>query len=121
MIKDARHIYQVSNEVALNRRWNEILAAQNKGRIFDQRIITPYINHSRWVADCPECNGGMGCWDEMQTSICMDCGHQYQLQWPENRATAVAILLLRPEAKRNWYPDEPLSRLEAENLLIGVE
>lgn len=46
------------------------------------RTVVPYVNHGRWVADCPACNGGMACWEENPEACCLDCGRVYQVGEP---------------------------------------
>jgi len=44
------------------------------------------------------------------------------VEFPEDRATIEAILLLRPNpANRNWLPGETLADLVLENVVHGIQ
>lgn len=92
-------------------------------------LATPalaYVNHGRWVADCPERDGGaLALYDGQVAFLCPECfndtlARRYRpLVWPEERARIEATLLERPRAAAmNWYPGEPADTLEAETLLM---
>ena len=90
--------------------------------IADKRTVVPYINHGRWVADCPECNGGIACWDENPRGCCLSCGHVYKVKWqpPDERAAACRALGERADRRHwNWEPHrgETVERLHTENVL----
>lgn len=89
--------------------------------------VYAYINHGRWVAECP-----LGCGDAKVLSglanlyICTEPGcpsmDWYQVVFPEEREEIEAVLLSRRAHRpdmalaRNWKPGESLSALEAENV-----
>lgn len=88
----------------------------------DDRIVTAYVNQGRWVADCP-CGGGIACWDEMATAACLDCGHEFGVEWPadDERTEAEALLAERADRLRNWHVGESVEQLRSENtFLLGV-
>lgn len=86
-------------------------------------LITPakavaYVNHGRWVADCPaECNSAMivtpgqtsfvcGMWidtDEGRRFV-GGCATTAELVWPPDPAGITSALASRPEPRRNWAP-----------------
>ena len=77
-----------------------------------------YINHGRWVADCPHCTSARMVEPEQDEFLCLDdqCHRVSRLVWPAQRPEIERILLARPNAKnRNWYPHESLAQLRAEN------
>lgn len=120
MIQDARSIYGVFDLHALESRWDQILG--DKDRTRDSRKVKAYVNHSRWVANCPECNGGMGCWRASKTACCLGCGHEFFVIWPAKKDfEEIERLLLRraKEVNRNWYPMETLLGLQTENAMNG--
>src|SRR3954469_15639259 len=113
-IYDARQIYGAANAQQVYCKWEGLLEQRAMSRVRDVRTVAAYVNHSRWVSDCPECNGAMGCWSELDTACCLGCGHEYAVTWPEDAATIEAVLLQRPtEASRSWNPGETIGALEA--------
>jgi hypothetical protein len=83
-----------------------------------------YVNHSRWVADCPFCSSAQVVTPDDRRFFCVDCGnanvrHAYvEVEWPpDDEIDEIERLLrLRPdEQNRNWYPMEPVAALRAEN------
>lgn len=86
------------------------------------RVVTPYINQSRWVADCPECQAGMACWDRNPQAACLTCGRIYKVAWqsPTERAAAIRILAGRRAVHRNWdvHRGETVDELVLQNVLM---
>jgi hypothetical protein len=84
-----------------------------------------YVNHGRWVADCPFCDGGELVTPEDPRFFCLSCGHLgttaeggwLAVGFPSTEAQAAIDqeLALRPEPNRNWLPWEPVEKLVAEN------
>lgn len=72
--------------------------------------VFPYVNHGRWVADCPNCNGGMACWVEAGECCCLDCGTIYvNIEWPSKqtlKAAEDALAHMPVPEMRNWVPRE---------------
>jgi hypothetical protein len=91
----------------------------------DGPLIPVYANHGRWVADCPFCNASALASFEDPWWYCPECrnariiGRMLPLAWPavETLAQVESLLEPRPLENRNWYPDEPIPQLEAENAL----
>lgn len=92
--------------------------------------LVPYINASRWVADCP-CGAGMLGWDQNPHVFCLECGTRYALRWqpPTLRSGVIRLLAGRAPQHRNWDPRrldgdgmmvETLEFLGRENLLMGI-
>jgi hypothetical protein len=89
----------------------------------DARELVPYLNHGRWLADCPECGAGAACWDRNPYTCCLACGHLYSLAWPlpQLRSEVMRLLAGRPEEARNWTPGETVEELKIQNvLMLGV-
>ena len=83
-----------------------------------------YVSAGRWVADCPECSGGIAAWAEHPRGCCLDCGTIYTLRFPseEERRDAEKVLMARPDdATRSWFchQGETVADLKGENLIRG--
>lgn len=90
-------------------------------------MLIAYVNHNRWVVDCP-CGNGIIVVPRTDVAVCPDapmgCGQRYPVQWPAAQSLAAAQKALeqRPIPYRNWFPDrETVADLRAENTLRGVE
>lgn len=84
--------------------------------------VLAYINHGRWVADCatPECFGA-----ELvggPTMVCASCGRESTVKYPapKTREKIEAALDVRLTANRNWYPEETVAELVAQNIDHGI-
>lgn len=82
--------------------------------------VDAYVNHGRWVADCP-CNGG-----ELVTPgvdmVCGSCGMTSTVKFPtvKKRGDIDGLLEKRPVFNQNWR-DEDLADLLGENIAVGLE
>ena len=80
--------------------------------------VYAYINHDRWVADCP-CNGA-----ELvtrgETMLCGSCGAEHAVVFPTNRAKIEGLLSVRDPANRNWNLEETTDMLLADNIDHGL-
>lgn len=85
-------------------------------------ILPVYISGGRWIADCPNCNGGVAAWPYHGHGACLDCGTIYRLDYPTGEEVARAVELLTPrrEEHRNWHRHlgEDVEHLEIENRLL---
>jgi hypothetical protein len=86
----------------------------------DQRHVTAYVSGGTWIADCPNCNGGIACWSENPDGACLDCGRIFTVDHPSeaDRDRVVDLLARRPDPlTRNWHrhQSETLEDLEREN------
>lgn len=82
------------------------------------------VNYGQWIIDCPFCNSAILADSDDLRFFCVECssaenGHRWvDVIWPENAAAIEHELMQRRnEANRNWYPEESIVRLQAENLL----
>lgn len=85
-----------------------------------------YLNHGRWVADCP---GGCNCALRLEPGSDYDCSPIHAKSptgscclamksaviWPDNIAEIEAAVRQRPARNQNWQPGETIALLEAEN------
>ena len=91
----------------------------------DSPPVKARVNHGRWIVDC-ECNGAMLAFEEC-IFMCPSClngphKHQYRrLIFPRSRKRIEAVLIERPLDKRNWYPHETVTQLEAQNKVHKAE
>lgn len=100
-------------------------------------VAYAYVNHGRWVADCPFCPGAERVWPSGQlqrnddvdypfgiTRSGLHCGFTGRtcpVVFPEQAPAIDAVLTKRPvEATRNWRPGETVADLTAENVEHGV-
>lgn len=94
-------------------------------------VAVAYVNHGRWVADCPlpGCDGAEFVSLRNPVFFCCECRNQVtahlpipvQLPSPELRAEVERCLVARPvPATRNWLPGEPVAGIESENALHEV-
>lgn len=71
----------------------------------DARHVYAHVSDGRWVANCPQCNGGIACWDENPHGCCLDCGHVYPVRWPDRYREVEADLGTRANPfNRHWHP-----------------
>lgn len=119
------HVFTKAEEVVVF--WEEFLSRQRppKRPIKADHSVAPYINHSRWLADC-DCGGGMLCWDRNPYACCLTCGTFYEVDWPapQVRAEAVRLIATRNVVNRNWdhHKGETAQELMAQNILMeGIQ
>lgn len=118
--------------------YREFIALELKRNGFDSTLPSyasaaglalAYINHGRWVVDCPSGDGGALVITKAEPFfMCPYCaneangGRWYRIVIPPNAADIEAALLARPairgwEARhRNWHPGTLLQQLLDENL-----
>lgn len=88
--------------------------------------IAAYVNHGRWVVECPDCAGAqMACPDDRRF-MCNNCANALNggfwrlVAWPKDRDKIEALLRPRPIENQHWRPGETVVDLKAENKLMGV-
>lgn len=96
--------------------------------------VLAYINHGRWIAECPAegCNGAQVASEKTRQFWCLHCGNaEIDFAWrhvrfPRYRTAIESILVQRPSARadraltRNWVRGETVIDLRAENVKHGV-
>lgn len=94
-----------------------------------QGEVLGYINHGRWVVDCPYDGGSMSFNLDEPYFMCPVCGNaENDRQWymiklpPVNQITQIENTLLARPARdgfaaptRNWRPGETVAMLKREN------
>lgn len=65
-----------------------------------------YVNHGRWVTECPrDCGYAEGLDDGQFMLHCGECGHVCPVRWPDNAQEIWDELAKRPLPRtRNWFP-----------------
>ena len=81
--------------------------------------LQAYVNHGRWIVKC-ECGGAEKAWEEgiFMCQSCFNAGHKHQYRqsiFPKERLEIEKLLEMRPLSNRNWYSNETLIQIEAEN------
>lgn len=79
-----------------------------------------YLNHGRWVVDCPDCNGAQLACRTDHRFMCNECGNVViaglwrMVSWPADLDAIEAALAGRPIHNQNWRPGETVDDLLAE-------
>ncbi len=83
----------------------------------DTTIVYAYVNHGRWLANCPVCNGGIPVHPTWNEGGCADCGTWFaRIEVPVNWSQIEEILSVRKPANQNWDTGETIERLRSENI-----
>lgn len=141
IFRDQRHMVpgglECENAEAMWVCWAEHLAkVQHIEPTPDQREVVPFLNHGRWIANCPACGCGMACWDRNPYACCLGkgCGRTFKVLWqtPQLRSEVMRVLAGRigckchyddPLAHLNWdaHQGETVEELKVQNVrLLGV-
>lgn len=90
--------------------------------------VIAYINHGRWVGDCPFCPGAELIFQDTIAFLCLSCFNEeanfklLPIAFPLNTTEIEGILEKRPmPSTRNWLPDETARMLKDENKIMGVK
>ena len=89
-------------------------------------VAIAYVNHGRWIANCPFACGGAELARE-EWFVCREClnaggAGRIPLAWPsdEDIRAIEAALVERPVINRNWNPNESIGALLVENVEHGL-
>lgn len=87
-----------------------------------EATIHAYVNHGRWIAECPDCrNAQLACRTDKRF-LCNECGNiavgglWRPVEWPANVQAVENLLENRPLVNQNWAPGEDMEILAIENL-----
>jgi hypothetical protein len=85
------------------------------------KALVAYVNHSRWIVDCPDCNSAQVASPSDPRFFCAECanvavdGAWRRVVFPDDVDTLEQALDARREpATRNWLPHETVDELHAE-------
>lgn len=88
--------------------------------------VATYVNHGRWVVECPDCPGAQLASRADRRFLCNYCGNAAigglwrPVVWPKAVSSIEAELEKRPTRSANWLPGETVSELRAETDANGV-
>ena len=86
--------------------------------------IQVFVDHGRWVVNCPRCNSAQLAYASDPRFLCAECHNGgvgwLTVEWPERVADIERALMRRPTENRNWQPGETPAALLAENRLHGI-
>jgi len=87
-------------------------------------VTFAFVNHGRWVANCPRWMDGCTEAHRVQPGdrfVCANCGAVGSVEFPVDLDLVEKLLAARPVPEtRNWLPGETLDELLVENLEHGV-
>lgn len=92
-------------------------------------VIDAYINHGRWVADCPTpgCGAAYIVTPNDTSLLCGNCGTGWWfIRFPRDRSELEQLLLKRIPGvgrapTRNWLPNQTVDDIRDENTEMGIE
>ena len=90
--------------------------------------LKAYINHGRWVVDCPYCSGAEHVDPDDKSFFCFNCGMEHNGNRPQpvtfplkaTRLKIEEVLVTRPIENRNWTK-ETLAELQRVNIKNGLD
>ena len=87
---------------------SQVIWPQDEEQITGLPVALAYINHGRWIVDCPVCPSAeeLPRKTENQDSLvqCQGCHQIIRISWPKNSQQLMRVLKERPIANRHWYP-----------------
>jgi len=89
-----------------------------------ERTVTAYVNHGRWLWDCPLCGSPYVASNDPRAFcvVCFNAGDGwFPLEFPPERAAIDELLGRRPGDDSRHWTDETVEQLQAENLAHGVD
>lgn len=88
----------------------------------DEREVVPYINCSRWIAECHECAAAIAVWDRNPDMVCLACGRVYKVAWqlPALRSEVIRVIADWPTNNRSWdaHKGETVDELKLQAVLM---
>jgi hypothetical protein len=124
---DERHVHHLAtlqDVLGFRSLWLSRLA--RIGATMREETVSPRVNQGRWLFDCPACQlagkrTAAVVTPGIETAVCLECGSEFPIRFPEHLAEIERQLMLRPDpTTRNWEPSESVDDLEVENREHGV-
>lgn len=90
------------------------------------RIVEAFVNHGRWLWRCPDCPEAQVASRDDRRAFCCACFNKlagwHEVRFPDDLTVLQIETLLgrRPLENRNWFSDEPVDKLQIENLALGL-
>lgn len=86
--------------------------------------LPAYVNHGRWVVNCPSCPSAQNASFDDPWFWCPTCGSGgmwHKVTFPKQRTAIEVLLEKRPDiTTRNWLPGESVADLRRENTDHGI-
>ena len=111
---------RTDSEASYRERVERVARTERRRLRESTETLVPYVNHGRWVANCPEpaCNGGIAIDPEMGFAACLDCCTTFtRFAFLQDPLKVDAALAERREVNRNWLPTETVQGLTNETAL----
>jgi hypothetical protein len=89
-------------------------------------VVEAFVNHGRWLWKCNRCNEAQVASEHDRRAFCCGCFNHgagyHEVVWPADnvRHQIETLLLRRPLANRNWFPNETIDQLQVENIALGL-
>ena len=107
--------------------WHRTDAPRQVPATVSDQSVPAQVNDSRWLVQCPNCNGAQVVSKADPRFFCVDClnpqvgGAWLRVTWPTDPAGIEQALLVRPvPTTRAWVPGETVGDLVAQNAANGV-
>lgn len=103
--------------------------AQRAGHVLREGTrgeVRARLEHGRWVADCPACNGAEVVSRAAREFFCLSCGNAQnggqpmRAVFPRDRAKIEAALEVRQAPNQHWRPGDTVEELRAMNRAHGL-
>lgn len=123
--------WRLANPLGSYNDWIDTLVAPGtgfrRGASRNSAKAVAYVNHGRWVADCPLGDGGARRLKPGLEFFCIECGNTFEVEWPDAKTMEAIEAGLEPRSNRpnqNFHPDEstnPAKFLADENAANGIK
>lgn len=107
--------------------WHRLDAPRTLPTTVSDQTVSAQVNDSRWIVQCPGCNGAQVVSKADPRFFCVDClnvkvgGSWLRVTWPDDPASIEAALLVRPDrSTRSWLPHETVGDLVHQNDEHGI-
>jgi len=93
--------------------------------VYGDQPLEAYVNHARWIVDCPNCNNAEFYFEDklFWCSVCKNSyiqGKTRVVKIPNERKQIEEILGERLIINRHWHPGETIEDLENESKKMGL-